>query len=162
MRSSRVTRVADLFYPDAMRWMVILAVGQLAACLDTGTEGRDVLGSPDDFATPAGAYPGYEVARSCRADGPAVGVIGTGTTVLADVQAIGAVGGALHDELADVPSLWGGGGYGLACLPGVGTILYLDDWRDVDEVVERSGAYLRARDLALQVGIEVAPVPVAQ
>ena len=41
-----------------------------------------------------------------------------------------------------------------------GTNVWLSDWRDVDTVIVRVGAWLRANDYALQVGIGVEGIPV--
>ena len=57
--------------------------------------------------------------------------------------------------------MFGGAGYGVQCHTGVGTSVDLNDWRDVDLVIARIGAFLGERDLSLQVGISVSGVPVA-
>jgi hypothetical protein len=129
-------------------------------CLD-GEAGPGVKGDPADFTTSPGEYPGYRVVRPCWEGVREVGVSGLGSIVLEDVAELAAAGQDLLLSLQDVDSVWGGGGYGLGCEPGVGTTVSLDDWRDVDEVVARTGAFLEQRDLSLQVGISVQSIPVA-
>jgi hypothetical protein len=88
------------------------------------------------------------------------GVEGVGANPVTTSDGISRVGADILAALADVPSVWGGGGYGLQCRSGTGTTVSLDDWRDVDRVITRIGAVLAERDLSLQVGIQVSGVPV--
>lgn len=131
----------------------------LSACVEEH-HGPGVVGSSEDMATPPGDYAGYRVVTSCGGTWTDVGVIGTGSVAVTDTAAIGAAGHDLRTHLADLASIWGWGGYGLVCEPGVGTQIYLSDWRDVDTVIARTGAWLHEHDYALQVGVSVEGVPV--
>ena len=141
-----------------MRLGVLCVV--LAGCTHE-PERVGVLGSRADVTTPPGEYPGYRVVTDCPAwlDGASggvdIGVIGTGSMEVPDVRQIGTIGGELGTVLTHITSLRTWGGFGLGCEAGVGTRVYLGDWRDVDAVIVRVGAFLRARDLALEVGIDV-------
>ena len=132
----------------------------LCACA-TQPSGPGILGSPSDVTTPSGSYTGYRVVTACPTDFASIGVIGTGTVAVPKVADIASIGRDLRAQLTDITSVWGAGGYGLVCEPGVGTEISLDDWRDVDTVIARVGAFLHGRDLALQVGITVESIPVA-
>lgn len=121
----------------------------------------DVTGSPSDLHTPPGSYAGYRVSYPCSGSWVNVGVEGVGANPVTTINGVTRVGADILASLADVPSVFGGGGYGLQCHSGVGTSVSLDDWRDVDAVIARIGAYLGERDLSLQVGISVSGVPVA-
>src|SRR6476659_3563175 len=110
----------------------------LSACVEEH-HGPGVVGSSDDVTTPPGDYAGYRVVTSCGNTWTDVGVIGTGSVALTDVAAISAAGQDLKTRLADLASIWGWGGYGLVCEPGVGTQVDLADLRDVDTVIERTG-----------------------
>jgi hypothetical protein len=131
----------------------------LSACIEEH-HGPGVVGSSDDMTTPPGDYAGYRVVTTCGGTWTDVGVIGTGSVAVTDTAAISAAGQDLKLQLADVASIWGWGGYGLVCEPGVGTQVHLSDWRDVDAVIARTGTWLHERDYALQVGISVGGVPV--
>ncbi len=145
-----------------MRLSLALALGMLGgACVDMGDRGSSITGTSGDVTTEAGEYVGYRVVTPCEQGYVNIGVIGTGNVPLVDNAAIGAAATELAESLADVPSVWGHSGYGLSCEPGIGTTIYTDNWRDVDELINRIGAYLRERDLALQVGIGVDSIPVA-
>jgi hypothetical protein len=137
---------------------IVLAL-LLSACIEEH-HGPGVVGSPADMTTQPGDYVGYRVVTQCQGAWAAVGVTGTGTVELTATADISAAGQALHGELTDIASIWGWGGYGLACEPGVGTTVSLSNWRDVDTVIERTGAWLRANDYKLQVGIDVGGIPV--
>jgi hypothetical protein len=130
----------------------------LTACIEEH-HGPGVVGSSDDVTTPAGDYAGYRVVMPCST-WTDVGVIGTGSIELAQTADVAAAGQAIHDRLADLASVWGWGGYALACEAGIGTEIDLSDWRDVDTVIVRVGAYLREHDYKLQVGIAVDGIPV--
>lgn len=137
--------------------LALVALLLTACAMDRG--GPGVVGSEADMTTPAGDYVGYRVVTACEGTWTDVGVIGTGTVALTEVADISVAGQALHAELADLASVWGWGGYGLACEPGVGTNVWLSDWRDVDTVIARAGAWLATHDYALQVGIAVDGIP---
>ena len=132
----------------------------LSACIEQH-HGPGVVGSSEDVATPPGDYVGYRVVRPCvGTTWSDVGVIGTGSIELTQTADISAAGQELHDRVADVASVWGWGGYGLACEPGVGTQVALSNWRDVDTVIARAGEFLRERDYKLQIAIAVDGIPV--
>ena len=141
--------------------MRTIAFALLAACTMNEPDGPGVTGTEADVATTPGDYTGYRVVRPCEGTWTDIGVIGTGSIELTDVAAIGAAGQELRMQLADVLSIHGWGGYGLACEPGIGTSIHLSDWREVDRVIAHAGAWLRARDYKLQVGISVESIPVA-
>jgi hypothetical protein len=96
----------------------------------------------------------------CSSTSTDVGVIGTGNIELTQTADISAAGQELRERIYDLASVWGWGGYGLACEPGIGTQIDLSDWRDVDVVIARAGEYLRERDYTLQVAISVGSIPV--
>lgn len=125
--------------------------------------GSTIEGTSGDITTEAGDYVGYRVVTPCDEGYVNIGVIGTGSVVVDGSADISAAATDLAASLADVPSVWGHSGYGLSCEPGLGTTIYTDNWHDVDGLIERIGAFLRERDLSLQVGIGVdsIPVPVA-
>ncbi len=120
-----------------------------------------MIGSRADVTTQPGTYVGYRVDTTCANHFADLGVIGTGTQAVTEVAAISAAGQDLRTRLVDLVSIWGYGGYGLACESGVGTQIELSDWRDVDAVLARTGAWLAEHDYALQVGITVDSIPVA-
>lgn len=130
-----------------------IAIG-LSACVQQ-SEGPGIVGSPSDVATPPGDYAGFRVVMPCQGTWTDIGVIGTGSLELTAVDDISAAGQDLSTRLADLASIWGWGGYGLVCEPGIGTQIDLSDWRDVDTVIERTGAWLVEHDYKLQVGITV-------
>lgn len=133
----------------------------LVGCIEEH-EGPGVTGSPADVVTPPGDYVGYRVVMPCTNPFPDVGVTGTGSVVLTQTSEISAAGQDLKLALGDVASIWGWGGAALACESGVGTAIWLSDWRDVDVVIARAGAWLVAHDYNLQVGVGVDGVPVPQ
>jgi hypothetical protein len=142
--------------------MRLIAIGLLVGGCAVEHHGSGVVGSSDDMSTPAGDYTGYRVVTQCEGTWTDVGVIGNGSVVLAQTAEISAAGQDLHTQLVDLASVWGWGGYGLACEPGIGTQVYLSNWRDVDTVITRVGTWLRAHDYALQVAISVSGIPVPQ
>jgi hypothetical protein len=142
-----------------MRRLALLLA--LPACFESASS-PGVSGSERDVRTLPGDYGGYRVVRPCPETYRDIGVVGLGAEVPDDNDAIVALGGELLLEVGDIPSIWGGGGVGLGCEPGVGTTVYLDDWRDVDQVIARAGDFLAARDLAMEIGISVESIPVAQ
>jgi hypothetical protein len=121
----------------------------------------DVNGSPSDLRTAPGTYAGYRVSYPCAEAWVNVGVEGVGANPVTTIDGISRVGADILAALADVPSVWGGAGYGLQCHLGAGMSVSLDDWHDVDRVIARVGALLGERDLSLQVGISVSGQPVA-
>lgn len=147
-----------------MRLSLAVALGMLGgACVDMDDRSSTIIGTSGDVSTEAGDYVGYRVVTPCEDGYVNIGVIGTGSIAVVSDAEISAAATDLAESLADVPSVWGHSGYGLACEPGLGTTIYTDNWRDVDGLIGRIGTFLRERDLALQVGIGVdsVPVPVA-
>jgi hypothetical protein len=132
----------------------------LSACAADDSHGSGVVGSPADVTTQPGDYAGYRVVMPCDGAGIDVGVTGTGHVALTSNKDISAAGQDLHTQFADLASVWGGGGYGLACDGGVGTQVALNNWHDVDVVIARTGAWLLEHDYKLQVGIAVDGIPV--
>lgn len=137
---------------------IVLAL-MLTACIEEH-RGPGVVGTPADMRTRPGPYAGYRVVMPCEGTWVDVGVTGTGGVDLTATEDILAAGQQLATQLSDVASIWGWGGYGLACEPGVGTQVSLSSWRDVDTVIARTGAWLRLHDYRLQVGIHVGGPPV--
>jgi hypothetical protein len=143
-----------------MRRLVLVLV--LAACSGDPMESdvTGVKGSPSDLRTAPGTYDGYRVRHPCSESSVDIGIEGLGANLVTDYD-ISRAGHDILASLADVASVYGGAGMGLQCHAGIGTHVFIDDWRDADGVVARIGAYLRERDLSLQVGISVSPIPVA-
>jgi hypothetical protein len=143
-----------------MRWLPVLAL--LGGCVDMDDRAPTIVGTRGDVTTEPGDYVGYRVVSPCEDSYVNIGVIGTGSVEPTDVNEISALGSDLGATLRDVTSVWGFGGYGLACEPGVGTSIYTNNWRDVDALIGRIGAWLHERDLDLQVSVNVGsqPVPV--
>ncbi|HEY5944825.1 MAG TPA: hypothetical protein VIV40_05010 [Kofleriaceae bacterium] len=139
--------------------LVAIAV-LLSACVIDEPHDLGVVGSSADMTTPAGDYSGYRVVTGCGNSWSDVGVIGTGSVELTQVADIAAAGQDLHERVTDLASVWGWGGYGLVCEPGVGTQIDLSNWRDVDTVIARTGAWLAEHDYKLQVSISVEGWPV--
>jgi hypothetical protein len=132
----------------------------LAGCIEEH-HGPGVVGSSDDVTTAPGEYAGYRVVMPCATSTWIdVGVIGTGSIELTETAAISAAGQALRERVSDLASVWGWGGYSLACESGIGTEIALSDWRDVDTVIARAGDFLREHDYKLQVAIAVGSIPV--
>jgi hypothetical protein len=143
-----------------MRHLAFVLALLLTACLDVPDHGPGTVGSAADMTTPPGDYVGYRVVMPCVNPYPTVGVIGTGSVVITNVTEISAAGQELHTHLVDLASIWGWGGYSLGCEAGVGTPIDLSDWRDVDTVIARTGAWLVEHDYALQINIAVGGPPV--
>jgi len=141
-----------------MRWLPALAL--VGACVDMDDSSSSIVGTSGDVETEPGDYVGYRVVTPCEDRYVNIGVIGTGSLELTEVADIAATGQELAATLRDVPSIWGYGGYGLSCEPGVGTSIDTNNWQDVDMLVVRIGEFLRERDLSLQVGVRVGGVPV--
>jgi hypothetical protein len=131
----------------------------LTACVAEPDYGPGTVGSPDDVTTPPGDFVGYRVVMPCGNSWSDVGVIGTGTVAVTNVDAISSAGQDLRTRLVDLASIWGWAGYGLGCQGGVGTEIDLSDWRDVDTVIERTGAWLVEHDYALMVSVSVSGIP---
>ena len=144
-----------------MRWFPVLLV--VGGCVDMEDRGPTIVGTSGDVTTEPGDYTGYRVVSPCEDSFVNIGVIGTGSIDVPDANDISALGSELGASLRDVTSVWGSAGYGLACEPGLGTSIYTNDWRDVDMLIARIGEFLRDRDVALQVGVNVGsqPVPVS-
>lgn len=140
-----------------MKAIVLVGI-VVAGCADE--PGPGVIGSSADVMTQPGTFVGYRVVTECPQPYATFGVIGLGSTAVTTIDAVSAAGSQLFNELADVTSVWGGGGFGLGCEPGASTQIHLSSWRDVDGVIARTGEWLRTRDLALQVSIEVGSIPV--
>jgi hypothetical protein len=141
-----------------MRTIALLAL--LAGCM--GATSPAVVGSAADVQTTPGDYVGYRVIAPCSTSGVIqFGVAGTGSTALVNIDAIAAAGATLMGKLSDIKSIWGGGGYGLVCDPGVGTEIDLDNWFDVDEVIARTGQWLHDQNLSLEVALSVESIPMA-
>src|SRR5688500_16481632 len=98
----------------------------LGACLDQPS-GGGVVGSPADMQTVPGDYAGYRVVTACATTSIHVGVVGTGTIAPTALDDISAANRDLQTQLVDFETLWGVGGYGLVCEPGVGINLWTND-----------------------------------
>ena len=155
-----VPRGTPRWYRLSMMRLVPAFVVVLVACSSDPIP-SDVLGSPSDLRTAPGTYAGYRVSYPCSESSVDVGVEGVGANPVTTINATSGAGAELLAALADIPSVFGGGGYGVQCHTGTGTSVYLDDWRDVDRVIARIGAFLGEHDLSLQVGISVSGIPVA-
>jgi hypothetical protein len=131
----------------------------LTACIQEH-HGPGTTGSPADVTTPPGDYAGYRVVMPCANPYPTIGVIGTGSVAVTDTSEISAAGQELKSRLVDVASIWGWGGNALGCESGIGTAIDLSNWREVDTVIARTGAWLVDHDYALQVSIDVSGPPV--
>ena len=144
-----------------MRFAVIAVLAATGACVDMDTHSEAIVGTSGDVVTEPGSYAGYRVVSPCEDRYVNIGVIGTGSLELTETADISAAGQELAATLHDVTSIWGYGGYGLACEPGVGTTIYTSNWRDVDALIVRIGDYLREHDYILQVsvGVNSQPVP---
>ncbi len=136
----------------------LVALG--GACVDMDTSGKPIEGTSADVTTEPGTYVGYRVVLPCEDRYVNIGVVGTGSVALAEVEDISAVGQELAASMRDITSIHSWGGYGLACEPGVGTSLTTDNWHDVDAIIGRVGDYLRDRDYKVQVGVSVGSIPV--
>ena len=142
-----------------MRWPCCLAL-VVVGCVDMDDKGPAIEGTSGDVTTAPGDYVGYRVVSPCEGTWVNIGVTGTGTRVLSTTEEISAAGAELGASVRDFGSVWGHGGVGLSCEPGVGTSVHTSSWYDVDALIVRIGDYLRDRDLALQVGISVGSIPV--
>ena len=141
-----------------MRHWFVLASIVLAGCARDYPD-HPVLGTRADVTTQAGQYTGFRVVTACPTTFADIGVIGTGARVVTQDAEISSLGQQLHTRLTDLKSVWGWGGYGLVCESGVGATLNLDDWRDVDTVIARAGAFLAEQNVAMQIGINVDSIP---
>ena len=147
------------------RGTIAFAVGALIASgCSSHPSARDgaVVGARTDVKTAPGAYDGFRVAYPCSTGAADVGVVGDGHTTITKVEDMARVGGELYEKLRDLKSVQSAGGYGLQCEAGVGTRVVLGDWREVDEVIRRTGALLQEQDVAIAVAISVEGVPSAQ
>lgn len=144
-----------------MRWLSVLAATlAMGACVDMDDGGSTIVGTSGDVTTEPGTYTGYRLVSPCEERYVNIGVIGTGAIELTEVAEISGAGQELAATLRDVTSIWGHGGYGLACEPGVGTTIHTNNWQDVDMLIVRIGDFLRERNYALQVGLSVGSQPV--
>jgi len=163
MRGSCLINLRTPFGSAARRSELRLAIVMcaLSGCVDMDDRAPTIVGTSGDVTTEPGDYVGYRVALPCEGRYVNIGVIGTGTVELTEVADISGAGQDLAATLrADFPSIWGWGGYGLACEPGVGTNISTNNWQDVDALIARIGTYLHDHDYALQVGVSVDSIPV--
>lgn len=147
------------------RGTIAFAVGALVASgcsSDPSARVGAIAGSRTDVKTAPGAYDGFRVAYPCSTGSVDVGVVGDGHTTITKVEDMARFGDALYEQLRDLKSVESAGGYGLQCEAGVGTRVVLGDWREVDEVIRRTGALLQEQDVAISVAISVEGVPSAQ
>ena len=145
-----------------MRAIALASLLLVGACVDMDDRGQTITGTSGDVTTEAGDYVGYRVVTPCEGRYVNVGVVGTGSVVLAEQSDFAVVADELGASMRDITSIWGRGGYGLACEPGQGPLFYTSNWHDVDAAIARIGEYLREHDYAVQVGISVDSIPVAQ
>lgn len=140
-----------------MRWLLPIV---LVGCVNE-TKSPGVMGTPADVTTQPGIYVGYRVGGGCQ--DAAVSVVGTGSVTFDKITDLSAATSDLRAQLADLTSVWGYGA-GLVCSPGLGSELDTDDWRVVDELIARTGAWLHAHDYGFEIDISVGsiPVPVSQ
>lgn len=143
----------------AMRTAAVAALA-LVACVDMDEGGSSIVGTSGDVQTEPGTYVGYRVVSPCEARHVNIGLVGMGSVELTDVADITAAGQEMAASMRDIASIWGYGGYGLACEAGVGTQFYSNNWQDVDTIIARVGQYLRDHDYTMQVGISVSGIPV--
>jgi hypothetical protein len=133
------------------------------ACVDMGDRGPGIVGTSADVQTEPGDYAGFRVASPCDSTNVNLGVIGTGSVVLTDSTDLHALVDELWPLLPDTATVWGGrSGTGIACEAGAGVTFSTNDWRVIDPMITRIGDYLRDHDYAVQVGISVGSIPVAQ
>lgn len=130
----------------------LLACAALAACATDG-------GQPDPV--PTGSFDGYDVVAPCTHPENVAGVVGRGSTQVVTMEDLVARGGELLASVEDVTSVWGGSGRAAGCQDGYATTLMFSDARDTQELVDRAGAFVRERDLAMQVVFVLGDVPVA-
>ncbi len=149
-----------ILYGWCVKHAWLLWVGLVGCGYTTMGVSPPVVGSSSDVTTMPGTYDGYRVVIPCTSHGADIGVTGTGATVLTLDADIEAAGVQLLAQLRDLDSVFGGGGAGLEC-EGTGTEIDLDSWLDVDQVIARTGAWLKQQNLSLQVGITVESAPVA-
>ena len=140
--------------------LLIAVLATTGACVEMDRGGTPIVGTSGDVMTEPGAYVGYRVVLPCEDRYVNIGVIGTGSVELTAIEDISAAGNDLAASLGDIKSIWGYGGYGLACEPGVGTTIYTSNWQDVDALIGRIGVYLDERDYGLQVSLSVDSPPV--
>ncbi len=118
-----------------------------------------VEGSRVDARITAGRHGGYEVSLSCR-EADAFGVVGLGANRAPnydDHAEREAWRAALMDALSGLTSVHTTA-FGLAC-NGVGTMVVLSDWREVDAAVRAVGGLLHERGVGAEVRVQVAPAP---
>jgi hypothetical protein len=136
------------------------------SCAPEAARPGTLFGSPFDVHTPPGIYDGYEVYLGCPGkwwDRQAVVIRGTGTKPivwgqrevewafwrLADEAREVACVESIHDRC-----------YAGTCRTDEGGItLQLHDWRDVDVILRRLGAWLRDRSLRGEIILRLEPMP---
>jgi hypothetical protein len=138
----------------------LLAFAAGPACLSGEADSPDVQGQPNDVKTVPGVYDGYEVVYPCPLHPTSYGIQGAGLIPMTTGDDVWNAGSAMCTVLKDVPSVFGCGGMGTAC-SGLGTFVEMDDWREVDTVIDRVGHFLRDHDWSLDVAVEVNSIPVA-
>jgi hypothetical protein len=142
-------------------------------------ERRRLRGSAADVHTPEGAARGYRVYRHCPnylPDGVAVAIVGTGTKAIPQLGSTVPRSGTLSSveierefrafasaaqRAAAVSSIHGGAA-GRPCfdLPGGdAVVLYLHDWRQVDQAIVNLGTWLSAHDWKGDVILWPQPIP---
>jgi hypothetical protein len=147
---------------------VILAVLLPACGGKTKDAGEAVVGSPQDVHAALGDQDGFALVNDCSFPHTNFGVIGRGGGWFEGVEP-GAMGRAQALEraanltfapaLRDLPSVFGVG-WGSACR-GTGIFVLTNAWPDVDAIVARVGALLKAGDLREEVAVTVEGLPVA-
>lgn len=100
-----------------------------------------------------GLYDGYEV-HTCGNSATDLGIRGVGSKIVSGIDDVWSAGNEVCDSVRDIGSLLACGGIGDACGT-VGTMVDLNDWRDVDTVIARVGTLLHDRDWSLEVGLTV-------
>src|SRR5512133_1051874 len=107
-----------------------------------------VAGAPGDVQTKPGVYDGYEVIKPCTDDCP-YGVLGTGSKDVPGVKTDDVFGG-IAQRVGSV-SAWSASTVG--CRAPAGASIDLDDWQDVDALIEELGKMLKEYDWRLDVAI---------
>lgn len=144
-----------------MKSLQLLIAASLVACSINGGEhdGSGVVGSALDAHVGAGNYDGYRVIRPCPTRvtaGAPLALKGVGPTKLTTIDEVQAWSSRrLSPLLSEGTSVNGVGGVSLGCEDGIGAWVVLSDWREVDALVARIGAFIREDGVDAQVSIEV-------
>lgn len=147
--------------PFATALPIVLMIAACSNAQDAQDHRGEIAGTPSDVKTAAGSYDGFSVTRPCSESAVAdVGVRGLGRTTVTDRAEMYALAGELERSMPDVTSIYLSS-TGLQCDGDYGASISLTDWREVDEVIRRTGAFLRDRDLALSVSVNVESMAVA-